>query len=36
MHTTRRMDMGEHYDVEVKRWIQKGGIMIWQSKKADG
>ena len=28
-----RMDKGEHYDVEMKRWMQKGGIMICKLKR---
>ena len=28
MQIKRRMDKGGHYDVKMKRWMQKGGIII--------
>ena len=26
------MDKGGHYDMEMKGWMQKGGIMMWKLK----
>ena len=30
------MDKGGHYDVEMKGWMQKGGIIMMQIKRGDG
>ena len=27
-----RMEKGRHYDVEMKGWMQKGGIMVCELK----
>ena len=32
----RGMDKGGHYDVEMKRWMQKGGIIRCKLKNGDG
>ena len=30
------MNTGGHYDVEMKRWMEKDGIMMMQIKRTDG
>ena len=31
-----RMDKGEHYDVKMKGWDEKGDVMMCKFKRADG
>ena len=31
-----RMDKGGHYDVEMKGWMQKRGIMMFKLRRMDG
>ena len=32
VHYSKLKDMGKHYDVEIKGWMQKGGILMCKLK----